>query len=66
MLFRSIYVTLQRMGNKGYVDSREEPRTMPEIGIARRKYIVTGLGEAVYTANARAGEIFRELAMEVG
>ena len=62
----TIYVTLQRMGDKNYVESREEPRTMPEIGIARRKYKATGLGEAVYTANARAVEIFRELATEVG
>ena len=33
----TIYVTLQRMGDKGYVESREEPRTNAEIGIPRRK-----------------------------
>jgi len=40
----TIYVTLQRMGDKGYIESREEPRLMPEIGIPRRKYLATGLG----------------------
>lgn len=54
----TIYVTLQRMADKGYVDSREEARTMPEIGIARRKYKATGLGERVYRANAKALEFF--------
>ena len=34
----SIYVLLSRMAEKGYVDSREEPRVYPEIGIPRRKY----------------------------
>lgn len=54
----TIYVTLQRMADKGYVDSREEPRTMPEIGIPRRKYKATGLGERVFRANAKALEFF--------
>ncbi|HEX8247298.1 MAG TPA: PadR family transcriptional regulator [Pyrinomonadaceae bacterium] len=54
----TIYVTLGRMGDKGYVDSREESRTMPEIGIPRRKYRATGLGEKVYQANVKALEFF--------
>lgn len=54
----TIYVTLQRMADKGYVESREEPRTMPEIGIPRRKYKATGLGERVFRANAKALEFF--------
>jgi PadR family transcriptional regulator, regulatory protein PadR len=54
----TIYVTLQRMSDKGYVESREEPRQMPEIGIPRRKYSVTGLGERVYQTNIRAQEFF--------
>jgi PadR family transcriptional regulator PadR len=54
----TIYVTLQRMGDKGYVDSREESRTMPEIGIPRRKYRATGLGERVYQTNLKAQEFF--------
>ena len=54
----TIYVTLQRMGDKGYIESREEPRLMPEIGIPRRKYQATGLGERVYQTNVRAHEFF--------
>lgn len=61
----TIYVTLSRMCDKGYLDSREEPRQAPEIGIPRRKYWATGLGEKVFEANIRAIEIFRELALEV-
>jgi PadR family transcriptional regulator, regulatory protein PadR len=58
----TIYVTLSRMCDKGYVESREEPRIMPEIGIPRRKYCVTGLGQSVYRANIQAIEIFNQLA----
>jgi PadR family transcriptional regulator PadR len=54
----TIYVTLQRMGDKGYIESREEPRSMPEIGIPRRKYWSTGLGEKVYQTNLKAHEFF--------
>lgn len=54
----TIYVTLQRMGDKGYIESREEPRTFPEIGIPRRKYSATGLGEKVFQTNLRAIEFF--------
>ncbi len=54
----TIYVTLQRMGDKGYTESREEPRTFPEIGIPRRKYSATGLGEKVFQTNLRAIEFF--------
>ena len=54
----TIYVTLQRMGDKGYIESREEPRSFPEIGIPRRKYLATGLGERVYQTNLKAQEFF--------
>jgi len=54
----TIYVTLGRMSDKGYIESREEPRSMPEIGIPRRKYRTTGLGERVYQTNLRALEFF--------
>ncbi|CAN5237571.1 hypothetical protein BH20ACI2_BH20ACI2_00780 [soil metagenome] len=54
----TIYVTLQRMADKGYVESREEPRPVPEIGIPRRKYKATGLGERVFRTNAKALEFF--------
>jgi len=54
----TIYVTLGRMGDKGYIESREEQRTQPEIGIARRIYSATGLGERVYRTNVKAHEFF--------
>ncbi|MCI0662208.1 MAG: PadR family transcriptional regulator [Acidobacteria bacterium] len=46
----TIYVTLQRMEEKGYIESRTEVRQQPEIGIPRRLYKVTGCGERVYNA----------------
>jgi PadR family transcriptional regulator, regulatory protein PadR len=52
----TIYVTLQRMGEKGLVESREEPRPEGEIGIARRIYKPTGLGERVLKAQQMALE----------
>jgi PadR family transcriptional regulator len=55
----TIYVTLQRMTDKGYVESREEARPAPEIGIPRRLYRATGLGERVYHAYESARDIFR-------
>jgi DNA-binding PadR family transcriptional regulator len=58
----TIYVTLSRMGDKGYVESREAPRQSPEIGIARRVYSVTGLGRNVFKANVQAIAIFNQLA----
>ncbi len=54
----SIYVILSRMSGKGYIESREEPREYPEIGIPRRKYWASGLGERVYRANVKAQEFF--------
>lgn len=55
----TVYVTLQRMVEKGLVDSREEPRVLPEIGIPRRKYLVTGLGERAFRAQKAAMEQFQ-------
>ena len=60
----TIYVTLSRMCDKGYLDSREEPRQFPEIGIPRRKYWATGLGEKVFEANVRAICFYNELILE--
>jgi DNA-binding PadR family transcriptional regulator len=54
----TIYVTLQRMGDKGYIESREEPREYPEIGIPRRKYKATGLGQKIFEVKAKAMEFF--------
>ena len=46
----TIYVTLQRMQEKGLVDSKPEPRTAPEIGIPRRLYSATRYGAHVHRA----------------
>lgn len=53
----TIYVTLQRMQDKGVVDSKPEPRIAPEIGIPRRLYCVTGYGQRVYRACQAARSI---------
>lgn len=46
----TIYVTLDRMEKKGYVNSRheEKPDTMP--GMPRRLYQITGYGSKIYEA----------------
>ena len=54
----TIYVTLQRMGEKGLVESREEPRPEGEIGIARRIYKPSGLGQRVFKAQQLALKYF--------
>jgi len=41
----TVYVTLGRMEDKGLVTSRQEDSTPEYIGIPRRLYKVTGLGE---------------------
>ena len=41
----TIYVTLQRMEEKRYVESRPEEKAAGVPGIARRLYKATGLGE---------------------
>jgi PadR family transcriptional regulator PadR len=46
----TIYVTLQRMTEKGLIESKAEPRTAPEIGIPRRLYKATSYGQRVYAA----------------
>lgn len=50
----TIYVTLQRMTEKGFVESREEARPSPEVGIPRRLYKITGLGERAIAAREAA------------
>lgn len=41
----TVYVTLNRMEEKGLVASRQEDATPEHIGIPRRLYKVTGLGQ---------------------
>ena len=45
----TIYVTLSRMQEKGYVESRQE-ETAPVMGLPRRLYRPTGLGTRVFNA----------------
>lgn len=46
----TVYVTLGRMADKGYVDSREVERPSGEGGLPLRVYFATGLGERTYQA----------------
>jgi DNA-binding PadR family transcriptional regulator len=57
----TIYVTLQRMEEKGLIDSRQEPRQMPEVGIPRRLYSVTGLGALAFAEYKRLHEKLSDL-----
>lgn len=50
----TIYVTLQRMADKGFVESREEPRRKNETGTPRRIYKITSFGEHVFKAQELA------------
>jgi DNA-binding PadR family transcriptional regulator len=54
----TVYVTLQRMVERGFIESREEDRVAPEVGIPRRMYRATGLGERIYRAQNAAVEQF--------
>lgn len=53
----TIYVTLQRMQEKGFIESRQEARPAPEVGIARRLYRITGLGSRVLAAYEAARSV---------
>ena len=46
----TVYVTLGRMQEKGYMDSRPEQRRKGAIGLPRRLYRATGLGLRVLDA----------------
>ncbi len=50
----TIYVTLQRMGDKNLIESFEEERGENENGIARRLYSPTNYGERVFKAQELA------------
>jgi PadR family transcriptional regulator, regulatory protein PadR len=62
----TIYVTLQRMKEKGFIDSRPEPRPAPEIGIPRRVYWITGFGQRVFKAYRAARSAFSSDMITVG
>lgn len=50
----TIYVTLQRMIDKDFVESKNETRNESETGIIRRKYQITVFGEKVFRAQELA------------
>lgn len=53
----TIYVTLQRMEEKGFIESRQEARPAPEVGIPRRVYQATGHGSRVFMAYRAAKSV---------
>jgi DNA-binding PadR family transcriptional regulator len=59
----TVYVTLGRLESKGYVQSEQEPQPPGAIGLPRRLYRPTGLGERVLRAWT---VLARELAWEAG
>lgn len=46
----SVYVTLSRMEDKGFVESRQEERPAGAIGLPRRLYRATSYGLKVHDA----------------
>lgn len=60
----TIYVTLSRMEDKGYVESRLEEPERPTSGLPRRLYRATGFGQKVYEAWQLAREAGRLRAAE--
>jgi len=55
----TVYVTLDRMEDKGYIESRKEPKQPNERGLPKRRYKPTGLGQRVLSywelSNSRGG-----------
>ncbi len=54
----TVYVTLARMQEKGYVDSRTEPQAPGAIGLPRRLYRPTPFGLRVLDASTLAALAF--------
>jgi PadR family transcriptional regulator len=59
----TVYVTLGRMERKGFITSEQEPQTPGAIGLPRRMYRMTPLGERALRAWAT---LLRTLASEPG
>jgi DNA-binding PadR family transcriptional regulator len=55
----TVYVTLSRMEEKGYVESRLEEPERPTSGLPRRLYHVTGYGQKVFELWQNARELGR-------
>ena len=51
----TVYVTLQRMEEKGFITSRLEDEVDERIGAPRRLYKLTGLGERALAAREMMG-----------
>lgn len=51
----TVYVTLNRMEDKGYIESRTEEQPPPEGGLPRRRYKPTGYGARLLSALELAG-----------
>ena len=62
----TVYVTLGRMQEKGYLDSRQEPLAPGAIGLPRRLYRPSGLGRRVLAAWALAERTFVNLRPQEG
>jgi PadR family transcriptional regulator PadR len=54
----TVYVTLERMSEKGYVSSREAERAPHESGLPRRVYSITGLGQRALAASHAAAAAY--------
>lgn len=54
----TVYVTLERMAEKGYVDSRQVPPEPGAGGLPRRVFHATGYGQRVFQAWEMAGRAF--------
>jgi DNA-binding PadR family transcriptional regulator len=57
----TVYVTLGRMQDKGYVESRTEPPAPGAIGLPRRLYRPTAYGVAVFKAWTRVARTLAPL-----
>lgn len=55
----TVYVTLQRMAEKGYVSSKQEEKSRYVSGIPRRIYRASGLGERAYQSWIESGTVSR-------
>src|SRR5687768_14988440 len=56
----TVYVTLGRMHEKGYLESRQEPQSQGAIGLPRRLYRPTGYALRVLEAWRLAEQILRD------
>lgn len=54
----TVYVTLGRMHEKGYLESRQEPLPEGAIGLPRRLYRPTGLAMRILAAWKAAEQIY--------